>query len=163
MRQTSEPSTEAPPIKKVLTYQDVVDFEKFMDGFWYEKDLLFGEPKRVRLYDYDAAMKKYGAMGKTGGVFPEIYVEFRDKMEAMKDWHMRRAYAKKKELEQLGQYDAVPAVVPPRPEQAKKDIKPGVVWHPNCIVCGNENPAGMARVCSSKCYLEAPLTKAPAV
>lgn len=50
-----------------------------------------------------------------------------------------------------------------RGEQAKKEKKLDVIWHPNCIVCGNENPAGMARVCSSKCYLEAPLTKAPAV
>lgn len=32
-----------------------------------------------------------------------------------------------------------------------------VVWHPLCQNCGERNPAGMARVCSSKCYLEKPL------
>lgn len=42
------------------------------------------------------------------------------------------------------------------PKQTRR-YSENLVWHKTCIVCGNENPAGMARVCSSKCYLEAPL------
>lgn len=32
-----------------------------------------------------------------------------------------------------------------------------VEWHKFCVVCGKENPPGMARVCSSECYLKSPL------
>lgn len=49
------------------------------------------------------------------------------------------------------------AIKPPKPREYAK----GLIWHKTCIVCGKENPAGMARVCSGKCYLEA--AKAPAV
>lgn len=46
---------------------------------------------------------------------------------------------------------------PPKPKEYKKDL----VWHKQCVVCGAENPPGMARVCSSACYMES--AKATAV
>lgn len=41
-----------------------------------------------------------------------------------------------------------------------KKYEKDLVWHKICEVCGKTNPAGMARVCSSKCYLEKPLVVA---
>lgn len=39
-----------------------------------------------------------------------------------------------------------------KPTTYKKDI----VWHVQCQVCGKENPEGLARVCSSACYVKLP-------
>ena len=37
------------------------------------------------------------------------------------------------------------------------ESKVSVEWHKNCVVCGKENPPGLARVCSGDCYQKQPL------
>jgi hypothetical protein len=33
---------------------------------------------------------------------------------------------------------------------------PEILWHTHCVVCGKENPEGLARVCSGECYQKSP-------
>ena len=42
-------------------------------------------------------------------------------------------------------------------KKKQRQYAKGLIWHKDCIVCGQPLPAGMARVCSSQCYLKAPI------
>lgn len=68
-------------------------------------------------------------------------------------------HAKKEALEKhvhmLGEDLRAKGIFPPN---LKKSYVKDLVWHKLCQVCGKENPEGMARVCSSTCYMKSPMS-----
>lgn len=67
--------------------------------------------------------------------------------------------AKQDELEKhilsLGEELRAKGIFPPK---EKKTYVKDLEWHKLCQVCGKENPEGMARVCSSTCYMKSPMS-----
>lgn len=43
------------------------------------------------------------------------------------------------------------------PKFQKRNYVEGLIWNEFCVVCGKENPPGMARVCGSDCFRKDPV------